>query len=75
LLLSELMNLGAAENRYAIYRQIRSFRIEAEQPLHMNLDGEPILGTAFNFEVLPRRLSFILPQSAPLTGRGERARQ
>ena len=69
LLLSELMNLGAAENRYAVYRQLRSFRIQAEQPLHMNLDGEPILDTSFDFDILPRRLPFILPESAPLSGR------
>jgi lipid kinase YegS len=36
--------------------------------LHVNLDGEPIDGTAFRFEAMPRRLPFFLPPSAPLVG-------
>ncbi len=68
-LLSELLNLGAPENHYVIYRQLKSVRIEADQPLHMNLDGEPILEKAFEFEVLPRRIPFILPKDAPLEGK------
>ena len=35
-------NLDAAENRFAIYHQLKIFRIEADQGLHMNLDGEPM---------------------------------
>ncbi len=66
-LLSELMTLDSETNRYALYRQLPSFRIEAEQPVHMNLDGEPILASTFDFRVLKQRLSFILPDEAPLT--------
>jgi lipid kinase YegS len=65
-LLSELMTLGDETHRYAIYRQAPSFRIEAETPLHMNLDGEPMLATAYDFQVLPRALSFVLPADCPL---------
>jgi len=65
-LLGELMKLGAEENQHTIYRQLKSFRIESEQPVHMNLDGEPMLGTTFDFQALPRRLPFILPTGAPL---------
>ena len=64
--LSELMNVGAEQNRYVVYRQMASFRIEAEEPLHMNLDGEPVLDTSYEFDILPRRLPFILPDTAPL---------
>ena len=67
ILMGELMNLGAAENRFVMYRQMQSFRIEAETPVHMNLDGEPILETSFNFQVLPQRLSFVLSETAPLS--------
>ena len=66
-LLGELMNLGAEENRLAVYRQMSAFRIEAEDPVHVNLDGEPILERSFDFNVLPRRLSFVLPPGAPLS--------
>ena len=64
--LSELMNVGGEQNRYVVYRQMASFRIEAEEPLHMNLDGEPVLDTSYEFDILPRRLPFILPDTAPL---------
>ena len=66
-LLGELMNLGAEENRLVLYRQMKSFRIESEVPVNMNLDGEPMLETSFDFAVLPRRLSFVLPPDAPLS--------
>jgi diacylglycerol kinase family enzyme len=65
-LISELFNLGAEENRFAVYRQLQSFRIESDQPIPMNLDGEPIVASSFDFQVLPRRLPFILPTDAPL---------
>ncbi len=65
-LISELFNLGADENRFAVYRQLESFRIEADEPMPMNLDGEPIVASSFDFRVLPRRLPFILPKGAPL---------
>ncbi len=68
-LLSELMTLGSETNRYALYRQLPSFRIEAEQPVHVNLDGEPMQATTFDFRVLKQRLPFILPGEAPLAAK------
>jgi diacylglycerol kinase family enzyme len=61
------MNVGAEENRYIVYRQMKQFRIEADQPVHMNLDGEPILETVFDFDVLPQQLPAVLPEGAPLS--------
>jgi lipid kinase YegS len=40
--------------------------IEAEEPLQINLDGEPITDTRFRFELLPRRLLMKLPPACPL---------
>lgn len=68
IVLNELMSLGAPTNRYAIYRQLRSFRIESERPLHMNCDGEPVMESMFDFQVLPQRIPFILPAGCPLIG-------
>jgi lipid kinase YegS len=68
-LLSELMNLGAETNRYAVYRQLKSFRIESEKPLNMNLDGEPVVAPSFDFQLLPQRVPFILPADCSLIGR------
>ena len=48
------------------HAELESFRIETRQPMQMNLDGEPTRDTSFEFEVLPRRLPFILPAEAPL---------
>jgi len=67
-LLKELMSLGAETNRYAIYRQLKSFRIESELPLNMNLDGEAVVEPSFDFQVLPQRIPFILPADCPLKG-------
>lgn len=42
-------------------RQAEQFVLEAEAPLHINLDGEPMKDTRFVFEVLPKALRFHLP--------------
>jgi lipid kinase YegS len=66
LLFKELAKVGAEENRYVVYRQMKKFRIEADQPVHVNLDGEPMLENTFDFDVLPRQLPAVLPHAAPL---------
>lgn len=40
--------------------------IETAETLHVNLDGEPIEGTRFRFEVVPRALRAALPSGSPL---------
>lgn len=64
--LNELLNVGAHENQHVSYDQLAEFTIESDEPLQMNLDGEPIKDTTFHFEILPRCLPFILPARAPL---------
>lgn len=65
-LLNEMLNVGAPQNEYVSYDQLSEFTIESDEPLHMNLDGEPIKDTRFHFEILPQCLPFILPARAPL---------
>jgi len=66
-LVTELMNVDAKDNRFVSYRQLPAFEIHTERPLQLNLDGEPIQGTSFRFETLPKKLAFVLPLGAPLT--------
>jgi diacylglycerol kinase family enzyme len=40
-----------------LYRQLSAFTIETEKPLHVNLDGEPIKGTHFEFVLSGRSVS------------------
>lgn len=40
--------------------------IETEEPLQVNLDGEPVRGTSFRFEVEPGALRCVLPDDSPL---------
>ncbi len=44
------------ENTSVYYRQLAEFTIEADQKLHCNLDGEPVLKRRLNFSVLPRHI-------------------
>lgn len=44
--------------------------IETTDPLHVNLDGEPVEGTRFRFEVEREALSLVLPEGAPLLANG-----
>ncbi|HKD17983.1 MAG TPA: lipid kinase YegS [Thermoanaerobaculia bacterium] len=57
--------------RAALHRQFVSARlprleIETGETLQINLDGEPMTGTRFVFELLPGRLAMRLPPECPL---------
>jgi lipid kinase YegS len=64
--LSELLDLASEGNRYVAYDQLKTFQLETEQPLQLNLDGEPLVGSAFKFRTLPQRIMCVLPKTAPL---------
>jgi lipid kinase YegS len=64
--LSELLTLGDEANEYVSYAQLPSLRIECDDPLQVNLDGEPVRSNVFEFRVLPEAIKFILPAEAPL---------
>ena len=49
-----------------VYRQLPEVSIEAPDGLQVNLDGEPIYGTHFDFTVLTSHLRVALPQDSPL---------
>ncbi len=65
-LVSEMIRLETEEPQRVIYRQLASFEIEANQKIQMNLDGEPICDKTFRVSILPRRLNFLLPKTAPV---------
>ncbi|MEA3274600.1 MAG: lipid kinase YegS [Pseudomonadota bacterium] len=66
--IEELRDPGAPENRHIIYRRESWLEVEElEEGLgFINLDGEPLEGSPkrVRFEVLYRRLPFILPSAA-----------
>ena len=51
-----------------VYLRTPWLEVTAPGGLHVNLDGEPIDGTAFRFEAMPRLLPMFLPPTAPLVG-------
>jgi lipid kinase YegS len=56
----ELRDPMNPRNEYLLYRQLSAFTIETDKPLHVNLDGEPIKGTHFEFRCIPKALSVVL---------------
>lgn len=56
----ELADPFNAENKFLFYRQAADFTIESNRPLHINLDGEPHIGTKFTFEIVPSAISVVL---------------
>jgi len=71
--LHDLLNLDQQPGERVQYWQVPSLEITAERPLYINLDGEPLLDSHFQFQVLPKRLSAILPPAlppSPLVGEG-----
>lgn len=52
--------------RETIYRQLPWLEVAVSSGMRVNLDGEPIEGTSFRFEVIPERIRVHLPADAPL---------
>jgi len=71
--ISEVLSALLREGTDAVRHQVVSARIpwleiDADEPLQINLDGEPIADTRFRFEAVPRRLGMKLPPGCPLLG-------
>lgn len=65
--LSELRDAEAQDNEYLFYRQIPRLRLELDDRIRLDVDGEPIYGSTFEFSILPRRLKILLPPETPLS--------
>ncbi|QDG78731.1 lipid kinase YegS [Labrenzia sp. PHM005] len=59
-LVEELNDPFNEDNRSLHYRQLAEFVIETKQPLPLNLDGEPMLETRFEFGIKPKILRMVL---------------
>ena len=55
----EMKHPANPRNENLLYHQLSAFTIETGKPLHVNLDGEPIKGTHFEFRCCPEALSFV----------------
>lgn len=66
--LQSLMSEGkqAALDRIATRAQLPWVEIDAEEPLVLNLDGEPVESGHFRIECVPGRVRMHLPQRSPL---------
>lgn len=58
----------AALDRVAVRAQLPWLVIEADEPLTLNLDGEPLESTRFRIECVARRVRMHLPAGCPLLG-------
>ncbi len=62
--LSRLMEGEEAESEIAA--SLPWLTLETPREIHLNLDGEPLAGTTFRVEVVPRGLRCFLPEDCPL---------
>ena len=60
---AELKNPFDDDNKLLRYHQSSTLVVEADRPLHLNLDGEPVIGTRFEFDVLKHGLPVVLGAS------------
>ena len=58
----------AALDEVAVRRALAWVRIESDEPLCLNLDGEPVQARAFHIECVPGRLRMRFPGDCPLLG-------
>jgi lipid kinase YegS len=60
--LAPLLRSGRHVDRgEVIYRQVPALEVEADAPLRVNADGEPMEGTRFAYGIEPGRLTLMLP--------------
>ena len=57
---------GAALERVAVRAQLPWLEIDTDQPLTLNLDGEPVESRHFRIECVPGRVRMHLPTESPL---------
>jgi lipid kinase YegS len=62
--LTELNDLRNPDNHFVHYVQLEAFKIEAEQTIQLNLDGEPLRDVSFDCSVLPGCLRLLNPRTA-----------
>lgn len=63
---AELKNPFDDDNKLLRYHQTGTLLVEADRPLHLNLDGEPVIDTRFEFDVLKHGLPVVLgPSQTP----------
>ncbi len=62
----EMTNPDLEDRQFVDYYQFKSFTLETREPFQMNLDGEPVEATRFEFEIAESRLPVILPAGSPL---------
>ena len=48
-----------------VYRQARNITVRTEQPLPLQVDGDPVDTTPVTIRVVPRALRVLVPHSAP----------
>ena len=70
-LLDELINFGFDNRRFVHYLQIQSGVLEFEREFQLNVDGEPLRDTRFTIDILPGKVSFVLPPQCDLVGKVE----
>lgn len=63
-----LFSSGENDGREGLFERARLDRltITTPEPMHLNLDGEPLEGTRFELRVLPGALKLALPEDSPL---------
>jgi lipid kinase YegS len=69
--LRELLRDGkTALWRHAVTARLPWVQLDADEPVQVNLDGEPISGKTLRFEILPGALEACLPEDSPVVGMG-----
>lgn len=59
--IGEVGDVGNAANHYARYWQLPRFTVESDEPIHYNVDGEPVHTDRMAFSVVPRCLNVVMP--------------
>src|SRR5215470_12249578 len=55
--------------RHAVTARLPWVELEADEPVQVNLDGEPVSGKKLRFEILPGALEACLPEDSPVLQR------
>ncbi|MFO7963050.1 MAG: hypothetical protein R6U50_03930, partial [Desulfobacterales bacterium] len=66
-LISDYYHMSRSENPGDIqYAQLPWLDLSTREPIHLNIDGEPVNGKEFRFKLHKQKLLFCLPADSPI---------
>jgi uncharacterized protein YbbK (DUF523 family)/diacylglycerol kinase family enzyme len=73
MMMGDFLTGGGVKRKIYTYRQVKSVEIHSNQPLLIDMDGEPFFNTDVRLELLPHAIYFVAPEDSKYIRRHTRS--